>query len=340
MLRITISTVFAVLITVTGALACSAPHIVSQGDTLRAIAELKLGDASDWPQLIDANPNLQIGRSTGLTVGATLKIPCPERITQGSSVAPPKREVAEIRLLTGSNNAPFTDKKWPGQGMLSEVVNAAFEQSPSPVSHALIWDDDWSRHLFPLVDSKDFDMGFPWVRPDCEQNPEQELCVRFHFSDALIDLAILLFVRADDPIQFEQDRDLVGHKICRPNGYFTHDLDRIGREWVSQGKITLIQPETAEACFELLAGGDVDAVAVNEFLGAQKLHAMDLQGTIVPIDRPLSIQGLHVVISKTHWRGTSHLYRFNAGLRALKETDRYREIVNRHLSLFWDEVKE
>ncbi|MEP6068335.1 MAG: ABC transporter substrate-binding protein, partial [Paracoccaceae bacterium] len=78
----------------------------------------------------------------------------------------------------------------------------------------------------------------------------------------------------------------------------------------------------------------------NEFLGAQKLHAMDLLGTIVPIDRPLSIQGLHVVISKTHWRGTSHLYRFNAGLRALKESDRYREIVNRHLSLFWDEVKE
>jgi polar amino acid transport system substrate-binding protein len=46
-----------------------------------------------------------------------------------------------------------------------------------------------------------------------------------------------------------------------------------------------------------------------------------------------------VVITKKHWRGTTHLYRFNAGLAALKQSDRYNEIVSRHLNIFWDRLK-
>ena len=54
---------------------------------------------------------------------------------------------------------------------------------------------------------------------------------------------------------------------------------------------------------------------------------------------PLSRESLHVIISKTHWRGTTHLYRINAGLGALRDSGRYNEIVSRHLELFWEQVK-
>jgi polar amino acid transport system substrate-binding protein len=46
-----------------------------------------------------------------------------------------------------------------------------------------------------------------------------------------------------------------------------------------------------------------------------------------------------VVISKRHWRGTSHLYRFNAGLKALKKEGRFEEIVARHLEQFWGQLQ-
>ena len=85
--------------------------------------------------------------------------------------------------------------------------------------------------------------------------------------------------------------------------------------------------------------GEVDAVAVNEFLGVQKMFSLGLTDKVVPLPRPLSVEGLHVVISKTHWRGTTHLYRFNAGLAKLKQTDQYNEIVQRHLALFWDQIR-
>ena len=339
MLRLLISTIFASLTMVMGALACSPVHVVAHGGALQPNAERTLIHMANWSSVIDGDPNVQDAGSTERAIGTASNIPCPERISQRLSAASSQQENAEIRLITGSNYAPFTDKNWPGQGMLIEVVTAAFEASPAPVPYSVTWDDDWSRHLFPKLDSKEFDMGFPWFRPDCEQDPDHQRCARFHFSDPLIDLAILLFVRTDGPVSFDQDSDLVGHTICRPAGYFTHDLDRRGREWLSQGKITLKQPETPDACFDMLSAGQVDAVALNEFSGVQKIHAMGLQDSVVALERPLSVEGLHVVISKTHWRGTSHLYRFNAGLRALKETDQYRDIVNRHLSLFWDEVK-
>lgn len=62
-----------------------------------------------------------------------------------------------------------------------------------------------------------------------------------------------------------------------------------------------------------------DAVSVNEFLGLGKIKEMSLQGKVVALERPVGTQGLHVVISKRHWRGTTNLYRFNAGLGNLQK---------------------
>jgi len=99
-----------------------------------------------------------------------------------------------------------------------------------------------------------------------------------------------------------------------------------------------VQADGPEACFDELMAGSVDAVAVNEFLGWTKIHELGLQGRVQPEQRPVSIEGLHVVISKKHWRGTTHLYRVNAGLKALRDTDRYTEIVTRHLGTFWERL--
>jgi polar amino acid transport system substrate-binding protein len=193
----------------------------------------------------------------------------------------------------------------------------------------------------PRLRAKEFDMGFPWFRPNCEvAGNTDERCANFHFSDPLVDLVILLFARADAGFTFEQDADLVGRTLCRPEGYFTHDLDRPDRQWLSKGLITLRQPATPDDCFDLLIKGEVDAVALNEFLGVTKMFELGLTNEVVPLQRPLSVEGLHVIISKTHWRGTTHLYRFNAGLAKLKQSDRYNEIVSRHLAMFWDQIKD
>ena len=335
-------TAFAALMTLAwngAALACQPDYVVADGDTLFTIAEANLGDVTKWSLIFYNNPGLEGGDLMNVPAGSTLAIPCPEGTVRAPDPTPLQQADAEMVLVTGSNYAPFTDRGWPGEGMLTEVVNAALENSPSPVPYAITWENDWSKHLNLLAES-DLDMGFPWFRPDCRQTPNEFRCKNFHFSEPLVDLVILLFARADNPIAFAQDSDLHGKTLCRPAGYFTHDLEQEGRNWITNGLVKLEQPATPDDCFRLLMEGSVDAVAVNEFLGVQKMFELGLTEKVVPLTNPLSVQGLHVVISKRHWRGTTHLYRFNAGLAELKKTARYNEIVSRHLSLFWDQVKK
>ncbi|WP_299719422.1 transporter substrate-binding domain-containing protein [uncultured Tateyamaria sp.] len=321
--------------------ACQPTLTVGPDDTLFSIAEEQLGDLSRWSLIFYNNPDIQGGSLLELPEGTVLSIPCPDDVVRAPDPTPLQQpdDDAEMKLVTASNYAPFTDLDWPGQGMLTELVNAALETTPNPVTYSITWENDWSKHLFPMLDSKKFDMGFPWFQPDCAGNPGHERCVNFHFSDPLVDLVILLFSKSDDPITFETDSDLHGKVLCRPAGYFTHDLDRADRRWLTDNLVTLEQPATPDACFDMLVAGDVDAVALNEFLGVQKMFEMGLTNVVSPAARPLSVEGLHVLISKKHWRGTAHLYRFNAGLAKLKQTDRYNEIVSRHLALFWDQIK-
>lgn len=80
-------------------------------------------------------------------------IPCLPGV-QVADQTPLLQDDAEMKLLTGSDYAPFTDRNWLGQGMVTELVNAALENTPHPVPYAITWDDDWSTHLFPQLDGK------------------------------------------------------------------------------------------------------------------------------------------------------------------------------------------
>lgn len=307
---------------------CDVTYKSQARDTLKTIAALHYDDPEDGSRIHSANRGLLIGANGQVWPGQDLHIPC---------AAQP--DESEMKLLTGGDNAPFTDHSWPENGMLGELVTAALDHMPAPVTYAITWDDDWSRHQFPLLDEKTHDMGFPWVRPDCAATPEDPTCANFHFSEPLMDLPIMLFKRADSDFDYATDADVVGRTLCRPAGMFTHDLDRAGRRWLSEGTVTLVQTDSAEACFGMVLAGEVDAATLDMFQGATKIIKMGLQGGVVALDQPLSRETLHVIISKKHWRGTTFLYRLNAGLEVLRLSGRYNEIMTRHLEMFWQQLK-
>jgi polar amino acid transport system substrate-binding protein len=313
-------------------------HIVSAGDTLFDIAGEYYDDQRQWSALYYSNQNiLDGGKMFDIPAGTQIKVPCLPGVNRAEPT-PLLQDDAQIRLITGGNYAPFTDQDWPGNGMAFELVNAALEASPNAVPYSIRWENDWSQHLFPLLDEKEYDMGFPWLRPDCAADRTNERCANFHFSEPLVELLILLFTTRDAPFAFDSDADILGKRLCRPEGYFTHDLDRADRKWLTEAQITLVQPADPDACFAMLMRGEVDAVTLNEFTGWTKVHELGLSQLVVAKDRPLSVESLHVLISKKHWRGTTHLYRFNAGLEALKKTKRYDQIVAKHLGEFWKRI--
>jgi polar amino acid transport system substrate-binding protein len=329
----------------TAALAnCDLNYEVQPGDNLFTVAEELYGDKSLWTLIYDRNQDVLVGPSA--VPGTSIFIPCRpgetaelvEAAPLAVNASPLQPTDAELNLLTGGHFAPFTGADLPGQGLITELVHGAMELAPSPVSYAVTWDDHWAKHLDPLQHAE-FDMGFPWAKPDCEADTSHEMCTTFHFSDPLIVVPSMLFAKVGGDMSFTKDDDILGKTICRPETHHSYDLDRSDRRWITDGKITLVQADTPSQCLAMVANGEADAAALNLFVGADAVVEMNLRDTIEPLETALSEVSLHVIISKAHWRGTSHLYRVNAGVAKLKESGRFDEIVARHLELLQQRIQ-
>lgn len=351
MLRTTALIAGLALGTAHSAAACQPNYTVKAGDTLFSIAESNLGDMTKWSLIFYNNPQLGSGNLVDVPAGEVLTIPCPEgtvvvhtepEIEEEETVTalaatPLSRPVDQTPAPQGAKYPPFTDWNWPAQRMLSDVVKAAMEDIPDPIPFSFMRDDDWSEKA-ELAKNGSIDLIFPAAMPNCAAEPESYKCATFHFTEPLVEVVVLLFAKSGSSMTYTQDSDLHGKTLCRPSVFYTHDLDTPGRELLSNGLINLEQPASAEQCFDMLMNDEVDAVVINEFLGVQKLFQMGLTRDVMPLSKPVSIQGLHAAVPKNHWRGTSFLYRFNTGLATLRASDRYDSIVKYHVDKFWRSV--
>ncbi|HPY40958.1 MAG TPA: transporter substrate-binding domain-containing protein [Thiolinea sp.] len=348
-------------------LACEKPYKVAKGDSLSVIAQKAYGSAGKYSMIYYANLDILTKGPSSLEVNQELRIPClydataatsstektPDPATASSSsteatttttttttaptetpaVSPPAK--VELQLLTAGDYQPFTDQSLPNGGLITELVEAALKNQN--VTYKLTWINDWSAHLDPLLKDKKYDMGFPWLNPGCP-NVEHFRC-QFLFSTPIFQMLEVLFTRNDQPLKFEKDDDMIGHTLCRPSGYFTHDLERPGREWLKKNLVKLEQPQSVKECFEMLMAGKVDAVAMNDFTGRETVAKMGLQDKVSPLPKELSVEGLHVLIHKTHPRATILLNYVNKGLKAIQDSGEYDAIMDKHLTNHWKTVE-
>ena len=108
---------------------CERKHKVAVGDTIFTIAEQYFQDYQKWSVIYYGNQDRLSGALLEFPVGTVLNIPCLP--SNDKADATPLRQLgAEMKLLTGSNYAPFTDRGWAGDGMITEIVNAALENRP------------------------------------------------------------------------------------------------------------------------------------------------------------------------------------------------------------------
>ncbi|WP_299441765.1 transporter substrate-binding domain-containing protein [uncultured Rhodospira sp.] len=357
---------------------CGGSYTVGAGESLSTIAGAVYGDTRKWTVLHHANISLLGLTPFRLRIGDELRIPCLESgvdqaagadISGGASAGSGEgmtrsfRQVRatmsdasdanndasgevvdkpgrEVLLLTADDYKPFTDRSLAEGGLITGIVDRVMSRAPGVKAHRIDWINDWSSHLDPLLSNGAYDLGFPWLRPNCVGNPEQLRCKSFLFSEPMFEMLVLLFVDADDPIEFNEDADMVGKTLCRPDGYYTHDLDKDGRNWLADGLITLKQPESVDDCFQLLLDGEVDAVALNEFTGREAILRLEIMDAVtVNQTRPLSIEGLYVLAHRDHPWASDLIAAVNEGLAQIKASGVYNEIVDRHLSAFWEKYQ-
>ena len=361
-----VATTLAALLAPTGSPAqtCGKDYVLKQGDTLADIARTVYGSASQWSIIYYANQDRLGDNTTLLVPGLAIKVPCIGSQAKPATPAAPQVEAAlppasatetapfqlssmlrRIDFLTADGYAPFTGRNLPEGGLLIDLLQSSMnlikDQAKGGFDFQISWVNDWAAHLNPLLITRALDAGIPWTKPDCT-NPasldrsSQYRCQKFFFSDPFYESVTELFVRNNSDFVFEKDEQIAGRTLCLTKGWSTYDLDKDGRNWVKNGTITLMQPQTIEECFRLLDDGTADAVAVAELTGQAVAAAMGMADRVHAAKRPINIETMHVIIAKTHPHARTVLYYVNSSLAKLKETGAYDAIVAKHLEQFWN----
>ena len=338
---------------------CGVDYVVKNDDSLTSIAARIYGDASQWSIIFYANQDRLDNKASLLSPGLALRIPCVgeaanrkplEPVSQASSApaSPGKfilsRLVKRVEFLTAEGYPPMTGRALPNGGMLTDILATSMElikqESKGEFDYGVSWVNDWASHLNPLLTSRAFDAGFPWEKPDCDEPDELDAalkyrCQKFFFSDALYEIFEVFYVRNNSTFQFASDDEIIGKKICLTIDNGVDDLDGDGRDWVKDGKVTLIRPASLQECFRLLDQKAVDAVVSPDIAGRAVAVSLGMADKVMALPRPLNIETVHVIVSKTHPQARTLLYYVNTAIGKLRESGEYDRMVEKHLSLFW-----
>ena len=344
---------------------CGTLYRVQPGDTLHSIAVRAYGEG-DYLAIFEANRDI-LPNATRIEVGNQLLIPCldgtgpqtraelvpapgspdpgpsdpgptggaaPEGAVGGRVAAlaaiPPERE---IRVLTGTDFAPFVDPALPEGGLTTEIVRLSLDRATFGRPLRIGVAEDWSAHL-DLLEEGRFDLGYPWYRPDCDRagglGPSmQRRCAEFTFSAPLYEVEVAWYARAGDAlIEANGHEALRDRRLCRPATYFTFDLRQ---QRLMPPAATLVFPSTAEECFVLLEAGVVDAVSLARAVAEREVTRLGLEGRVAEIPALAASQTLHVIAHKSSPEAQAFLAALDSGLAEIRDSGRWYEVVARHL---------
>ena len=326
---------------------CGEIYTVQPGDTLSQIASDIYKSASDFQIIYSAN-SAAIGSNPGLiSVGLELQIPCiDDEVAESTADATaittvettdslPAPQVEMIRVVTGTNWAPFLNEDQEQGGMLTEIVNVALENAESSPDYRIDFVNDWGAHLQPLISDHRYDFSLAWFQPNCDLidrlgDGSKFRCNNLLWSETLFEQIFGYYSRAADAAPTSYD-DMMGMTICRPAGYSTFMLEEHG---LVEPNITLAQPDAPQECFNGLVEGRYDVVALATDTADGVINSEGLTDQVTYVEPLSQVLTLHAVISNTNPNAETYLGVLDASLREMKANGEWFGIVRRHLSEF------
>ncbi len=323
------------------AIQCGGTYTVRVGDSLSLIAQRAYGDPQAFQFIYSANSGLIGPNPSVIRLGDTFSVPCLD--TQTASTAPELRaergtsrlpfpDQRQIRIVTATDWAPFLNEDQEQGGMLTEMVNLAMSKADNQTNYKIDFVNDWGSHLTPLITDMAYDFSIAWFKPNCAQinrlgGDSQFRCNNFDWTDPVYEQIFGYYTRASDPAPTSYE-SFSGKTICRPEGYATFMLEEND---LKAPNIVLERPISPSECFAGLHEGRFDVVAIATETAVAAISELGVEDK-TRFDENLSqVLTLHGVISKNHPQGQEMLGEFNSGLRKIKESGEWFQIVLRHL---------
>ena len=316
---------------------CDGFYTTRKGDSLSKIAKLSseaTGRSITYQKIVDYNTG-KLRDPNFIPVGLELFIPCPldePPVGDEERIELVKATGDNIKILTGSDYPPYVDDGLLNGGFSYDLVASALQANGGALDYRIDIINDWSSHFVPLMDDLVYDMAFPWFQPDCDRIDElgengRWRCEKLRFSEPLHQVVVTFYVRKEDAKAITVAEDLEGKQVCRPKGYFTHDLDLLG---LNKGRFTHVAAENPTDCFERLVEGEIDVVGLNADTSEVVIRDLGIADQVSEVRRLASIESLHVVVMRKNERAGALLLRFDQGLLALRDSGEARRITTAH----------
>jgi len=311
-------------------------YTVVPGDSLSAIA-ISVGLEGGFQVLFNANANV-LSNPNLIEVGEVLQIPCSDGSLPGQSAVrsvqtpTPTTSTPDraIRIVTATGYAPFTDETMENGGIITQMVNRALELGNPDQDYDLIFVNDWGSHLETLLPIGAADMTFPWFKPDCTKvqnltKPSADRCNNFNHSDPFYEALVGYYtLNGSKYAGADSYSDLLGARLCRPEAWFTFDLEG---ETLMPPNVDLTRPGQQNGCWQLLLNGEVDVVTYEVLPSEEDYRELGLDGQIAQIEALTSKQTLHIYVSKDNAFANESLPIINAGLQKLRLSGEWFSIV-------------
>ena len=313
-------------------------YTVVRGDVLSAIAS-----AADVPggfrTLFNANTNV-LASPNELEVGQVLAIPCADgslptgaaRVTAASTAPAPvtSAPTRALRIATASDYAPFTDEDLPGGGMITRMVERSMQLGNADQDFDIIFINDWGSHLETLLPTGAVDMAFPWFRPDCDRvenlGPSSAYrCTEFNHSDPFYEIIVDYYtLNGSEYANAQSTDDLFGARVCRPEAWFTFDLEAAQ---LVEPNITYVTTVAQNGCFQLLKDGEVDVVTYDGLPAEEDIRSAGMEDTVATLEPLRGTVSSHIFVSKDNAFANEALPIINAGLEQLRLSGEWFNIV-------------
>ncbi len=313
-------------------------YTVARGDTLSQIAS-RAAVAGGFQFLYDANTNV-LDSPNLLEVGQVLTIPCADGSLPSSGVQPttastdPAPTTAQpdrpLRIATASGYAPFTDEALTGGGLITQMVDRSMVLGNPDQDYDLIFINDWGSHLETLLPTGAVDMVFPWFRPDCDKlenlSPTSaSRCTLFNHSEPFYEALVGYYTLKGGAYEgATTPQELMGSRLCRPEAWFTFDLEADG---LMPPNTSLTTTAQQNGCWQLLLDGEIDVITLDALPAEEDYRELGLEGQVVKLEGLTSAQTLHIFVSKDNQFANDALPIINAGLEQLRLSGEWFNIV-------------
>jgi polar amino acid transport system substrate-binding protein len=314
-------------------LSCDEVYVTKTGDNLSTIARRAYGRPTAYQSIFDYNPGV-LKSPSSVPVGIELYIPCIE----GGNPTPTLDQIivpksSDTKILTGSEYPPYVDAGLPEGGFSHELFNRAMQYQSGGTNYKIDVINDWGSHLSPLLSDGAYDLAFSWFKPDCSQSAKlgessQWRCNNLRFSETLHEVVVTFYASAGSADSIRTPSDAKGMKICRPRGYFTHDLEVMGLVPPAVVRVAGANPTD---CFERLASGEVDLVTVNADTSDRVVTELGIRDKVAEVINLATVQTLHAVGMKSNPRTRVLMLRLNKGLIGLRDNGIFRALAGKHL---------